>query len=152
MGQYLLFAIPFGSVIISPATATIATAHGVVEAIKQSPADTAVFAPSIVAELADTQNAELLVYCAEHLELITYIGGDLPQALGDVVAARVPLHCQYGVSEIGIPSLVFLNGEKTNPVLMEHHIVAHAPELSATVVLGAQRFQAALLVEPTGGC
>ncbi|KAK4237128.1 linear gramicidin synthase subunit D [Achaetomium macrosporum] len=236
LGQYLFYDIPFGNVTVSPATATIATAQGVVEALKRSPADIALLAPSIVAELA--QSPDLLEYCAEHLELIIYIGGDLPQALGDRVAAKVPLRCQWGASEVGIPSqllpaelsglsdwhyvrfhpragivfdetvdgvyelvvrrdeeladmqlpfsirgldqleeeyrtrdlfephptvpdawcwraraddvIVFLNGEKTNPVSMEHYIVAHAPELSGALVLGAQRFQAALLIEPAG--
>ncbi|KAK3308608.1 uncharacterized protein B0T15DRAFT_391903 [Chaetomium strumarium] len=234
LGQYLFFGIPFGNVMISPATATIATAQGVVEALKRSPADIALLPPSVVAELA--QHPDLLEYCAEHLELIVYIGGDLPEALGDRVAAKVPLRCQWGASEVGVPDqllpaelsgrsdwhyvrfhpdagivfdevadgmyelvvrrdealadtqlpfsirgldrlekeyrtrdlfephptvadawcwraraddvIVFLNGEKTNPVSMEHYIVAHAPELSGALVLGAQRFQAALLIEP----
>jgi thioester reductase-like protein len=234
LGQYLLFGIPFGNTMIAPATATVATAHGVVEALKRSPADIALLVPSIVAELAD--NPELLDYCAKHLERIIYIGGDLPQALGDRVAAKAPLRCVFGASEIGIPNqllpaelspsdwhyvrfhpnagyvfedaadgvyelvvrrdealdtqipfgilelsqldkeyrtrdlfephptvpdawcwraraddvVVFLNGEKTNPVSMEQHIVAHAPELSGALVLGAQKFQAALLIEPAG--
>ncbi|KAK4114682.1 acetyl-CoA synthetase-like protein [Canariomyces notabilis] len=233
-GQYVLYAIPFGNVVISPATTTIATAQGVVEALKRCPADIAVLAPSIVAELA--QNPELLDYCAKNLERILYIGGDVPQALGDQVAAKVPLCCRFGTSETGFPHqllpaelelspsdwnylrlhpntgfvfeeatdgvyelvfrhndllgtqvqfairefinfdkeyrtrdlfephptvpdmwrwraraddvIVFLNGEKTNPISMEQYIVTHAPELSAALVLGAQRFQAALLVEP----
>lgn len=44
--------------------------------------------------------------------------------------------------------IVFLNGEKTNPNSMEQHIVARNPDISAALVVGAQRFQAALLVEP----
>jgi hypothetical protein len=44
--------------------------------------------------------------------------------------------------------IVFLNGEKTNPISMEQHIMASNPELSGALVIGAQRFQAALLVEP----
>ena len=44
--------------------------------------------------------------------------------------------------------IVFLNGEKTNPISMEQHIVACNPEVSAALVVGAQRFQAALLIEP----
>ncbi|OOF90646.1 hypothetical protein ASPCADRAFT_178602 [Aspergillus carbonarius ITEM 5010] len=43
--------------------------------------------------------------------------------------------------------IVFLNGEKTNPVSMEQHIVASNPEVTATLVVGARRFQASLLVE-----
>ena len=45
--------------------------------------------------------------------------------------------------------IVFLNGEKTNPISMEQHIVSHLPEIKAALVVGAQRFQAALLIEPT---
>ena len=44
--------------------------------------------------------------------------------------------------------IVFLNGEKTNPISMEQYIVSHHHEVSAALVVGAQRFQAALLVEP----
>jgi thioester reductase-like protein len=44
--------------------------------------------------------------------------------------------------------IVFLNGEKTNPVSMEQHIVAKNPELRGAIVVGTHRFQAALLIEP----
>ena len=44
--------------------------------------------------------------------------------------------------------IVFLNGEKTNPISMEQHIVSRNPEVAAAIVIGAQRFQAALLIEP----
>jgi aryl carrier-like protein len=47
--------------------------------------------------------------------------------------------------------IVFLNGEKTNPVSMEQHIVARNPEVTAALVIGAQRFQAALLLEVNMG-
>lgn len=48
--------------------------------------------------------------------------------------------------------IVFLNGEKTNPISMEQHIVARNADISAALIIGAQRFQAALLIEPiTGG-
>ena len=219
-----------------PATAgAIVTARGVVEALKQTPADVALMVPSVVAELG--QDLELLDYCAKHLELILYIGGDLPQAVGDSVAAKVPLRCWWGASEVGMPRqlivpelanhqggwryvrfhpcagavfdevdegiyelvirsekscldtqptftirslkgleeyrtrdlfephptvpdawcwraraddiIVFLNGEKTNPVSMEQYVVAHNPDVvGGALVVGAQRFQAALLIEP----
>lgn len=48
--------------------------------------------------------------------------------------------------------IVFLNGEKTNPISMEQHIASCNPGVAAVLVAGAQRFQAALLIEPvTGG-
>lgn len=43
--------------------------------------------------------------------------------------------------------IVFLNGEKTNPISMEQHIVSRHPEIAAVLVAGAQRFQASLLIE-----
>lgn len=230
--QYLLWAIPFGSVPIAPAAAGIVTAQGLVDSLEQTPAEVAVLVPSVVAELA--QSPELLDYCASHLKLILYIGGDLPQAIGDLVSAKIQLHCWWGASECGIPHqliphglgtadwryirfhpsvgavfdpvaedtyelvmrstndniltqtcfsirgqthlkeyrtkdlfvrhptvedawcwraraddiVVFLNGEKTNPISMEQHIVARNPELGGALVIGAQRFQAALLVDP----
>lgn len=215
----------------APAAAAIVTAQGLVDALKQTPADVAILVPSVVAELS--QNPELLEYCASHLELIIYIGGDLPQAIGDRIAAKVPLRCQWGASEVGIPQqlipelgrldwrytrfhpsvgatfeeaadgtyelvirrdgalvdtqpafsirgqqelkeyrtrdlfephpavpdvwcwraraddiIVFLNGEKTNPISMEQHIVARNSELTGALVVGSQRLQAALIIEP----
>lgn len=48
--------------------------------------------------------------------------------------------------------IVFLNGEKTNPISMEQYIVSQNPEVASALVIGAQRFQAAVLIEPvTGG-
>lgn len=215
---------------VAPAGAGIVTAEGLIDSLKRTPADIAVLVPSVVAELA--QASELLDYCASHLQLILYIGGDLPQAIGDIVATKIALRCWWGASECGIPHqliprglsvsdwryiqfhpcvgalfdpvtedtyelvirrdnllpqtcfsirgqeqleeyrtkdlfikhptventwcwraraddiIVFLNGEKTNPISMEQHIVARNPALlSGALVIGAQRFQAALLIE-----
>lgn len=201
-----------------------------------TPADIALLVPSVVAELA--YSPSLLRYCAEHLELIVYIGGDLPQQVGNIVAAELPLRCQWGASEVGMPQqlipagldprrdwkytrfhpctgavfqkasnglyelviqrkealastqptftirgkenleeyhtrdlfmphptvpdawawkaraddiVVFLNGEKTNPITMEQHIVSSNPGLvNGALVIGTHRFQAALLLEPAG--
>ncbi|KAI1298564.1 male sterility protein-domain-containing protein [Xylaria venustula] len=44
--------------------------------------------------------------------------------------------------------IVFLNGEKTSPVTMEQNVVAGSSELTGAIVVGSQRFQTALLVEP----
>lgn len=235
MTQYLFSSIPFGNISIAPAATGIVTAQGLVEALKQTPADVALLVPSVVAELA--QNPDLLEICAQYLKLILYIGGDLPVAIGDKVATKIPLRCLWGASEVGIPQqlmplelglldwryirfhpslgavfeevmdgihelviqrndkidsaqalftvrgqdnlreyrtkdlftkhptvsdawcwharaddiIVFLNGEKTNPVSMEQHIVAENQELSGALVVGSQRFQPALLIEPVAG-
>ena len=42
--------------------------------------------------------------------------------------------------------IVFLNGEKTNPISFEQNIIVH-PEVRSAIVAGAQRFEASLLVE-----
>jgi len=41
---------------------------------------------------------------------------------------------------------IFLNGEKTNPIIFESHISKH-PEVSAALMFGSQRFEAGLLIE-----
>lgn len=46
--------------------------------------------------------------------------------------------------------IVFLNGEKTNPISFEGHVGSH-PEVSAALMVGSQRMEAALLVELAGG-
>ncbi|KAI3335182.1 putative NRPS-like enzyme [Ustulina deusta] len=232
LGQYIFWGIPFGSTPIAPVATAIPTAQGVVDALKQTPAEVVLLVPSIVAELAEDPVS--LDYIAAHVKLLVYLGGDLPQEFGDRVAAKVPLRCQWGCSEIGFvhqlwptelgpqdwkyirihpcsgpvfeettdgvyelvfrrqeslletqsmwsisgqekldefrtrdlfephPTvadawrwkartddiIVFLNGEKTNPVTMEQSVVATNPEVIGAIVVGAQKFQAALLVEP----
>lgn len=220
---------------IAPTSGAIPTAEGLVEALKQTPADIAFLVPSIVQELS--ANPVLLDYCARSLETIIYCGGDLPQPIGDVVCSKIRLLNQFGATELGLtpnllslhnrspedwkfvefhpdlgiefrhvaedmhelyvvrdkakeatqptftlfpdldeygsrdlfmrhPSkdkaqlwswraraddiIVFLNGEKTNPISMEQYIVTHSREVNAALVIGAQRFQAALLIEPAG--
>ena len=44
--------------------------------------------------------------------------------------------------------IVFLNGEKTNPISMEQYIISCSVGIAAVLVTGAQRLQAALLIEP----
>ena len=216
---------------IAPTSGTIATAEGLVEGLKKTPADIAFIVPSIVQELS--QNPGLLDYCSKNLEAIIYCGGDLPESIGSIVASKIKLFNQFGATELGLtaqvlsdhnrepgdwkyaqfhpdigiqlreltdgihelyairdpkiegqqptftifpdaqeyasrdlfvrhPSkpnlwswraraddiIVFLNGEKTNPISMEQHIVSRTPEIAAALVVGAQRFQAALLIEP----
>lgn len=233
LASVLFISVPANTTIIAPTSGGLPTAAALVEARKQTPFETALLVPSVVHELA--QNPELLAYCSEHLEFLEYCGGDLPQAIGDAVAAKIKLANQYGATELGMLSvihsfehrdplqdwrwmqfhpdlryefrqvtddeyelflirspesevhqlpfnifpqlqeyptrdlfvrhpdenkanlwrwssraddvIVFLNGEKTNPVSMEQHVTASNPEVSGALVAGAQRFQASLLVE-----
>lgn len=108
VGMYLFWAIPFEMVPIAPPAVGIVTAQGLVEALEQTPADVAVLVPSVVAELA--QDPGLLSRCAKHLQLILYIGGDLPQSIGDSVAAQISVRCWWGASECGIPHQVIPPG------------------------------------------
>ncbi|KAJ5814169.1 acetyl-CoA synthetase-like protein [Penicillium pulvis] len=235
IGHTLFITIPADVTLIMPTATGLPTAVGLVAARKQTPFEWAIVVPSIVLELA--QAPELLEYCSTHLEYIFYCGGDLPQAIGNKVAAKVELMNGYGASELGImnvvhaadrdpltdwrylnfhpelgvefrhvsgeeyeavvvrtpdreahqfpfsmqafasqqeyhtndlmvrhptktdlwrPSarvddvIVFLNGEKTNPVSMEQHIIAYNSEVTGCLVAGAQRFQAALIIERGG--
>ncbi|KAE8133310.1 NRPS-like enzyme [Aspergillus pseudotamarii] len=234
---YLHFVIPaVGISLILPTSGGLPTAAALVEARKRTPFETALIVPSIVQELA--QSPDLLDYCSKNLTHLIYCGGDLPQQIGDTVAAKIKLVNQYGASEVGmVPSIysksnrdplkdwryidfhpsmgvelrniageeyemviarnpereryqfpftlfpdkqeyhtsdlfvrhpdpakpdlwrwcarvddviVFLNGEKTNPVSMEQHIIACNPDVTAALVAGSQRFQASLLLEVNG--
>jgi aryl carrier-like protein len=46
--------------------------------------------------------------------------------------------------------IVFLNGEKTNPVTFQNEVAQH-PEIRAALLIGEQREEAALLLEPRSG-
>ncbi|KAI9155729.1 Non-canonical non-ribosomal peptide synthetase FUB8 [Paramyrothecium foliicola] len=233
MTQYLLHSIALDLVPVAPAAKGIVTAQGLLEALQHTPTEIALLVPSVVTELA--QDIPTLEACAKYLKLILYIGGDLPQSIGDKVASKIPLRCQWGASEVGIPQqlmphdldqsdwryvcfhpslgakfeavaddlyelviprhdgladtqtpfcihghgqsekeyrtrdlftkhpsvsdtwswkarsddiIVFLNGEKTNPISMEQHILASNPELTGALVIGSQKLQAGLIVEP----
>ncbi|PVH98212.1 acetyl-CoA synthetase-like protein [Periconia macrospinosa] len=223
--------IPFGTVSISPLSGPPPTAEGLLEALNNAPAQVAYLAPSIVADLA--KNPEVLDACSKQIDLILYAGGDLPEALGNAVAAKIPMRCQYGATELGFlnqvispevspedwrymrfhpdlglefeetnpglyeltvkrdpryernqlpftiqplqqlkvyrskdlfekhPTLpeywawharsddiiVFLNGLKVNPISTEQLVFTSNKDVSAVLVVGTQRFQAALLVE-----
>ncbi|KAE8399727.1 hypothetical protein BDV37DRAFT_275084 [Aspergillus pseudonomiae] len=234
---YLHFIIlPIDVSLVLPTSGGLPTAAALVEARKRAPFETALIVPSIVQELA--QSPDLLDFCSKHLTHLIYCGGDLPQPIGDTVAAKIKLVNQYGASEVRmVPSIysktnrdplkdwryidfhprmgvelhniageeyemviarspereryqfpftlfpdrydyhtsdlfvrhpdpakpdlwrwcgraddviVFLNGEKTNPVSMEQHIIACNPDVTAALVAGSQRFQASLLVEVNG--
>ncbi len=81
MGQYIFWGIPYGSPPIAPVATAIPTAQGVVDALKQTPAEVVLLVPSIVAELAEDPVS--LDYIAAHVKLLVYLGGDLPQEFGD---------------------------------------------------------------------
>lgn len=233
LASVLFFNAPLDMTIIVPSGAGLPTASAIVEARKQTPFETALLVPSILNELAESP--DLLDYCSKNMEYLMYAGGDLPQAIGDKVAAKIKLANQYGATEMGFLSLihcnsnrdplkdwrwmhfhpdlgvelrqvtedeyelwmarspekeahqfafavfphlqeystrdlfvrhpdktkadlwrwssraddviVFLNGEKTNPVSTEQHITSANTESTGALVVGAQRFQASLLVE-----
>ncbi|KAM0160188.1 hypothetical protein ACHAPG_003108 [Botrytis cinerea] len=140
LAQLIVGAIPHGNFVIAPVATAIPTAQGVVNALKQFPAEVAILVPSVVAELA--QNPELLNYCAAHLQTIIYIGSDLPQEISDRVAAKIHLRCVRSATETGIvPQLLPFE-------LSSAAASASNPEVSGAIVIGAQRFQAALLIKP----
>lgn len=229
IGTQLLWGIVMGAIMVLPTSGSLPSVGGMVEALKKTTVNIAFIPPSIIADLG--QSPELLDFCAERLQSIMYVGGDLPKVLGDRVASRIPIFNQYGATELGMVPLlqaddrdpldwkyiqfhpgigpefrpyrdqehelflirneatepnipvfslfsdlteystrdlfvrhptkkdlwewsgraddiiVFLNGEKTNPISMEHHIVSRNAEVTAAIVAGNQRFQASLLIE-----
>ena len=74
-----------------------------VEALKKTQVDIGFIVPSIVKELSESP--ELLDFCSQHLEMLIYCGGDLPQAVGDIVSSKIRLLNQFGASEIGLTPL-----------------------------------------------
>lgn len=90
---------------VAPTSGALLSGEGLVEGLKQAPADVAFLVPSIVQDLG--QNPQLLDYCSKHLSAIIYAGGDLPQILGDVIASKIRLLNQFGASELGLtPAII----------------------------------------------
>lgn len=106
LASTLFAAIPFGTVMIAPVSGTIPTAQGVVEALHHTTADVAFLVLSTVHELS--QDDALLQYCSQNLERCLYAGGDLPPAVGDKIASKLPLVCHYGACEIGLTPQLLL--------------------------------------------
>lgn len=230
----LLINIPASMTIIVPTSGGLPTLNSLRSAREKTSFDLALVSPNIIGEMA--QDLEALDYLATHLEHIMYVGGDVPDLMGNAVAKKLPLMNGYGASETGLlnvihapnrdpltdwrylhfhpelgiqmrhvagdehevvivrsesrqsnqlpfaifpelneyhtkdlmvrhpikPDLwrpcarlddiiVFLNGEKTNPVSMEHHIASVNPGVTGCLVVGAQRLQAALVIELANG-
>ncbi|KAI0146235.1 putative NRPS-like enzyme [Xylariaceae sp. FL1272] len=95
------------------------TADGVVNALRKTPAYMAFLAPSTVDELAKSPHS---FYTR---------GGDLPQAIGDIiVASGISLCCCWGASEVGIPQhLILLELEKS---LGDWHYISFHPDAGAS--------------------
>ena len=89
---------------IAPTSGALPSGAGLVDGLRKCPADVAFIVPSIVQDLA--QNSDLLEYCGENLNTILYCGGDLPPAIGDIVASKIRLLNQFGASELGLTSQV----------------------------------------------
>lgn len=122
--SHLFNAVSFGTVMIAPISGALPSGEGLVEGLKKTLAEIAFIVPSIVQDLA--QNPNLLDYCAKNLELIIYCGGDLPQAIEDVIASKIRLVNQFSASELGLtPNLL----SKTNRSSEDWKYVQFHPEL-----------------------
>ncbi|KAJ5155836.1 NRPS-like enzyme [Penicillium capsulatum] len=205
------------------------TTEGFLEAVAHTDADWAFILPVIIDDLS--RDPAALAMVASKLQYLCFTGGSLPQAAGETVASRIPIHQCMGSSEnaalpliqmvddqakddwryfqvhpranvefrhrfenihelilvkdqtleehqpvfLHFPGLaeyetrdlfsphpttparwrhrgrmddivVFLNGEKTNPISFEQEVGCH-PEVRSALVAGDQRFEACLLVE-----
>ena len=90
---------------IAPISGAVLTGEGLIDSLKETPADVAFLVPSIVQDLV--QDPRLLDYCSKHLKAIIYCGGDLPRIIGNVVASKIRLLNQFGASELGLtPAII----------------------------------------------
>ncbi|KAJ3498852.1 hypothetical protein NLG97_g800 [Lecanicillium saksenae] len=161
------------------------TLENMVELIKYSPADGAMFPPSVLAEMTQTAKG---MASLKGLSCVVSGGGNLAKEAGDRIAkAEIPylnlngstddaslrwqgiFHSMPHLREFSTKDLyqphptlrnhwlycgrsddviVFSNGEKYNPVTAESLIGQH-PEIRTALVVGAGRFQAGLIVEPS---
>ena len=80
------------------------TTHGLLRGLQKTTADVAFLAPSLVVTLA--RQPRKLEFVSRRVSLIMYCGGKIPEELGDIVAARIPLVDQYGASEIGLTAAI----------------------------------------------
>lgn len=82
---------------------------------------------------------------SDSFETITYIGlSDLRGPVTLLAAIKPNLFKYYGRRD---DILVLANGEKVNPIPLEQHIQGH-PSVMGAIVIGNDRIQCALLVEP----
>lgn len=64
----------------------------------------------MVADLG--KDPDLLDFVANHLYVLIYAGGDVPQAMGRKVASRMMLVTIYEVSELGVPPQISPNSDQ----------------------------------------
>lgn len=115
---------PVDVTLIMPTATGLPTAANLVAARKQTPFEWAMVVPSIIQELA--QDAEALEYSSTHLEYVIYAGGDLPQAIGNIVAAKIPLMNGFGSSELGMLNVI--HSPNRDPLTEWRYLQFH-PEL-----------------------
>ncbi|OQE16458.1 hypothetical protein PENSTE_c024G02534 [Penicillium steckii] len=97
--------IPFHMVLVYPTSSSIASAQGMVNAMKQTQIDGVFTTPVVLEELA--QAPTLLEFCEKRLELIFFGGGDLPQEIGDKINTKIKLINQFGATELGLLPILF---------------------------------------------
>lgn len=97
---------------IAPIPAVLPSGNGLVAGLRKTSANVAFIVPSIVQDLS--QDSDLLDYCAQHLDIIMYCGGDLPQVIGDIVAAKIKLLNQFGATELGLTPNILSPQDRSN--------------------------------------
>lgn len=73
--------------------------------MKQTKIDGIFTTPIVIEELA--KKPDLLEFCEKKLKVIFFGGGNLPQEMGDKVAAKIKLVDQFGATEIGLLPVLF---------------------------------------------
>ncbi|KAF7939089.1 uncharacterized protein EAE97_007170 [Botrytis byssoidea] len=170
---HLFNAVPFGTVIISPTSGAIPSAKGLVDGLKKTPADIAFIVPNCAFDRGDWKYVEFHPDTGAELRPVIDNTHELTMLSDPELSKQQPTFTmfpqatEYASRDLFTPHpikpnlwkwlaraddvIVFLNGEKTNPISMEQHIVARNREVQAALVMGAQRFQASLLIDPING-
>ena len=92
------------TVIVLPSPSTPPSVEGLVGMMKNTEADWAVMAPSLLEMLA--KDLDLLGDVSKHLKLLVFSGGSLPKRLGDAIASKIKLASFLGSSETaGYPTI-----------------------------------------------
>lgn len=80
---------------------TVPTAQLMVDGLKHTTAVAALVPLTVVVDIG--KDSAMLDFVSERLETLSYDGGDVPQAFGNIVTSKIQLVNVYGASEMGVP-------------------------------------------------
>ena len=105
----LFDAIANQTVIILPLAGALPSAQLISDALKHTKADAAILAPPYVEQIA--QNPAMLDIITSNLETAAYGGGDVSQAAGEMITAKMQLFSFNGSTESALFPLLRSSGK-----------------------------------------